>query len=581
MATSSEYSAQFGSCLFAVSNILTEQNVQDVTSEYDEINPDRKKSIKGAADLFSELQGHGLLNEKNVNDLASKLEELKLERAAQHLKKYQKEYLAGYGEPTERCFLHEKFYLQYFCATCAERTCAECAEKFHNMTPGCKIFALSEVKKRSENQRDELEQNLYLAELTLNSAEMEAMEQCKKSSHLKKYVRNRIEKDYLSLLQRVEHEEYAILDQIMENKVMLMKKFLSAKNQLEKIIDYIDYLRESLKESHGDILNMTKSITWIENETQLTEKNMEDQLDVLRGDISALGNFSVDKEMSAVSSQSTLIGGVLIQKNQLVHLYDERHIHGGVNLVCIDPTDASREYWRHLVIVSKRQCCVVMSYISLWYNSTPHVLFAAGNIVFIVQHNWHNSIYESVASVQTRVIDEIREDSYITSIFTCAKNGKQFEDEFLISISNCASLKKCRISNKTLQVINTGIDFIKCASYAFNIVAVATCLSSNVVLLTTEPSIRKVGYLRPKPWMEGLLTVSVIWDGTYWIVLYVRNKGQEKEWKIIKYERMGEFVGVCAEGEQCDETNVPVSVARCKNTLFVSFPDKTVSFFRH
>lgn len=81
--------------LLKVGECLTEQNVQDLAFLCEDIKPARRELLRNARELFVELQGHDLLNERNVKVLIGWLDELRLLEASKYLKDYGQKYLQG------------------------------------------------------------------------------------------------------------------------------------------------------------------------------------------------------------------------------------------------------------------------------------------------------------------------------------------------------------------------------------------------------------------------------------------------------------------------------------------------------
>lgn len=84
---------QFKLMLIRVAALLTEANVKDLAFLCNDIKPARTETLTNARDLFAELQGHGLLNDRQVDVLLNWLEELRLIEASKHVKECRQKYL--------------------------------------------------------------------------------------------------------------------------------------------------------------------------------------------------------------------------------------------------------------------------------------------------------------------------------------------------------------------------------------------------------------------------------------------------------------------------------------------------------
>lgn len=75
------------------SDCLTENDVQNLAFLCEGIKPARRELLRNARELFVELQGRDLLNERNMNLLSGWLEELNLLDALRPLREYSEKNL--------------------------------------------------------------------------------------------------------------------------------------------------------------------------------------------------------------------------------------------------------------------------------------------------------------------------------------------------------------------------------------------------------------------------------------------------------------------------------------------------------
>ncbi|PIK51069.1 hypothetical protein BSL78_12062 [Apostichopus japonicus] len=253
-----------------------------------------------------------------------------------------------------------------------------------------------------------------------------------------------------------------------------------------------------------------------------------------------------------------LLGSVNLRSNQIIHTFNERKTSGGVLLICVDPKDSSKEYWRHLEKIDNHDDPVVMSNLAMYYDSGHHPLFAVGNTVFIVHPHRNDSLYDSVKSVSSMVIDEVPEGSWITSI-TAHRPNKNPNNEFIIFTSCDHSIREYNVSGYVLRVIYTR-DFVRSNVYPELLTVIIYLLSLVEVLIRqlidSDDTVKQCVTLRLPSTMSGMLPINIIWTCSRWLVLYI-SKGVEKEWKVVDYGKTGEFVKVCVEGTSSNEMDVP------------------------
>ncbi|XP_071850468.1 uncharacterized protein [Apostichopus japonicus] len=575
--TSSSSTSPFRLTLLKVSEVLTEKNVQDLAFLCKDISPARRELITNARELFTALQGHDLLNERKVNVLIDWLDELRLLEASNLLKNYRKTHLSGHVKAQKNCFIHEDLLLKYFCVSCDSKICPECVLFAHNRDAGCDVISLHEMSKEVSQRREKLMKELETLKTGIASTEQLWKGKREHLARCREISRTEVQKDYLTLIDKTESmkrlqtevldgKELDDINQIFEEK----KESQILENELAKIT-------KCHKFSHENALDEIQKISKSTKKTAEIKDKLEKQKEMLKHRYVDLLYRKIPNDRIFCSiTVSTLIGSLSLYDNQLLHIFDERHIHRGVLLSCIDPKDSSKEYWRHLQKIDNHDDPVVMSNRSMFNDARHHIIFAVGKSVFIVHPHWTSSLYDSVKSVSSLVIDEVPEGSWITSI-TEHRPNKDPNNEFIISTSYDHSIREY-VSGSAIREIDTR-DLVRSndiyrVAYCRNLFAIIGRSLDDVILIDSDGTVKQCGTLRLPSAMSGMLPINIIWTGADWLVLYI-SEGVEKEWKAVNYKKTGEFVKVCDEGISSNEMDVPLNVARNINTGYVTLANAT------
>ncbi|XP_071853735.1 uncharacterized protein [Apostichopus japonicus] len=202
--TSSSSKSPFRLTLLKVSEVLTEENVQDLAFLCEDISPARRELITNARELFAALQGHDLLNERKVNVLIDWLDELRLLEASNLLKKYRKTHLTGHVKAQETCFIHEDLRLKYFCVPCDSKICPECVLSTHNRDAGCDVIGLDEMSSEVSRRREKLMRELETLKTGIASTEQLWKEKKERLARCREISRKEVQRDYLTLIGKAE-----------------------------------------------------------------------------------------------------------------------------------------------------------------------------------------------------------------------------------------------------------------------------------------------------------------------------------------------------------------------------------------
>lgn len=572
---------KFRVMLLRVGECLTENDVQNLAFLCEGIKPARRELLRNSRELFVELQGRDLLNEHNVSVLSSWLEELNLLDALRPLREYSEKNLQRTTELQERCIEHEDLVLKYFCVTCDSKVCSDCALNLHDKSSHdvVKLADISnEVSRRSTELEGEIEEMVKR-----NEALQESWQEKKIFvSNCREKVRKEIQRDIILIQEKAEKNKLSLLKMLDEKEISDFKGLMKEREDIEHLIWRVNNVKKEIHETSSDYLGKLRKLTEAKRKfTDMKEQQEQQETIVKKKRVDLLYKKEPNDGKCGTLTLCSLVGGVSLGQDQIVLVCDGRQSTGDVLLICIDPKDPSKEYWRHLVTVDDHLSPVFMSYIASFYDGKKHFLFVVGKRVFNVLPHWTGSIYDSVDSVASLIIDDLEEGSWITSIAKCGKPGHEDYDEFVISVNNSSILRKYHVSGEALKKIDTKDHALSIISVANkdNIFAIISRGSDNLILITAESTVKQSGSLRPPSFPSGTLRPSsVIWTGAYWLVLFVSD-GKEKEWKVVNYAKAGNLIKVCCEGISCSDMNTPVSVTRCKDTGFASFADNTIKIF--
>ncbi|XP_071853246.1 uncharacterized protein [Apostichopus japonicus] len=582
--TSSSSTSPFRLTLLKVSDVLTEKNVQDLAFLCGHISPARRELITNARELFDALQGHDLLNERKVNVLIDWLDELRLLEASYLLKNYRKTHLTGHVKAHENCFIHEDLPMKYFCVSCDSKICPECVLSAHNRDAGCDVISLDKMSNEMSQRREKLMEELEMLKTGIAWTEQLWKEKREHLARCREKSRNEVERDYLTLIGKAESMKRLQTEVLDAKELADMKQISEEKRESQILENQLAIIIKCHTISHENALDEIQKISKSTKKTAEIKVKLEKQKEVLKNRSVDLLYREIPKDGAFCSiTVSTLIGSSILLSNQLLHTFDARQRSGGVLLICVDPKDSSKEYWRHLENIDNYDDPVVMSNIDMYYDGSSHTLFAVGNTVFIVRPYWNVSLFDSVESVSYLMIDEVPEGSWITSVTAHCPNNDP-NDEFIISTSCDHSIREYNISESALRVIYTG-DFVRSnaisrVAYCRNLFAIIGRGLDGVILIDVDGTVKQYGTLRLPSAMSGMLPINIICTGAKWLVLYI-SEGVEKEWKVVHYEETGEFVNVCDAGTSSNEMDVPLSVTRFNNTGYVTLVNSKVRTFQH
>ncbi|KAJ8050884.1 hypothetical protein HOLleu_04256 [Holothuria leucospilota] len=574
-------STKFRVMLLRVGECLTENDVQNLAFLCEGIKPARRELLRNSRELFVELQGRDLLNEHNVSVLSSWLEELNLLDALRPLREYSEKNLQRTSELEERCIEHEDLVLKYFCVTCDSKVCSDCALNLHDKGSH-DVIKLGDI--RNEVSRRSIELEGEIEEMSKRNEALQENWQEKKIfvSNCREKVRKEIQRDIILIQEKAEKNKLSLLKMLDEKEISDFKGLMKEREDIEHLIWKVNNVKKEIHETSSDNLGKLRKLTEAKRKcTDMKEQQEQQERVAKKKRVDLLYKKQPNDGKCGILTLCSLVGGVILREDQVVHVFDERRESVGVLLICIDPRDPSKEYWRHLITVADSLSPVVMSWLDLFCNGKLQFVFAVGRTIFNVLPHWTGSMYNSVESVSSVFIDDLDEASWITSISPISKQGTR--ETFTFSVSNSSILREYHVSGEALRKIDAKdyASSIIGVANKDNIYAIISRGIDNVILITAESTVKQSGFLRASSSLTGCVhPVCVIWTGASWLVMFVNN-GEGKEWKVVSCGERGNLLKVCCEGTSSSDMDIPVSVTRQRQTGFVTFADNTIKSFEH
>lgn len=275
------------------------------------------------------------------------------------------------------------------------------------------------------------------------------------------------------------------------------------------------------------------------------------------------------------------IGGVMVKPNQMVHVILMKNVNGVV-LNCFNPHNREEKYWQFVEKRVDRDVPIVMSRRAIFYDDTLHVLFAAGNKVFIVHLYLENNKYTKVDSVSVRIMDVVDPGTWITTIFGHQPTADPC-DEFLLTVSSSTKLFVFKALGTVQQIIETkdarlpGSHLSKVA-FCENNFAIVNNSSQDIALISVKGQVKQFTPLRPP--VSGYVPLDIICTGVRWLVLYVKSDNHST-WLVATYKtKHNEDFKINDEGIFGPNFHKPVSITHSQKNGYVTFANDTVQHFR-
>ncbi|KAJ8050833.1 hypothetical protein HOLleu_04182 [Holothuria leucospilota] len=571
--------------LSKVAEVLTEEDVRDLVSNFEEIPVARQRSIRNSREFFAALQGHNLLGNRTISKLTTCMENMNLFKATKILQDHQKTCVEKEIQISEKCLQHPDQSLRYFCVTCTQKVCLECA-LHHSKVSNCDPVSVQEYVKFLQDRSKKL-----LAQLDwMRGVAKENESLLREKQELLFQIRN-------DEKQRVERVYKTLKEGLLLNKHDLLKKVNQYEREEEAAMNVFIEKTESMKVALAELPtrlfhvpennSFSEFVSLSDNRRQV-QSIVEQTKALSRKVVPSIYHLSYKSNVTSsnigqigIVKLSFLVGSIAHKKGQVIHMFDERKHNGKATFVCVDVGDYSNDFWRRRVDVGNRHCPIALSCLHVVLNGRQHVLFAIGNAVFTFDLLEEDPSNVSLQSVLFMVVNEAENQSWITTISTHQLTAGN-SDHFLISISHSTLIRQYRFTRELLRTIETGdwASPIISTSYSPDMVAVITRACGDVSLLTTCNNFKQIGFLKPPINSPKLMPVCITWTTTTWLVVFA-GRGEIKEWKVVQYAPTGNAIKVCAEATFYSYVGVPVSLTTLGGFGFLSFPDGSVRTFKY
>lgn len=486
----------------------------------------------------------------------------------------------------ERCLFHENQIMIYYCVSCKATVCPECVVSDHTRSSICKVISSCEIPDETSQLREKLTKEISSTKECIESTSKLLKERKETISKFRDDVLPKVSGDCRVLVKVIKERQEQLVIDVNEKERTYLERMRKAKEEVHVLDREVQHVYSTNQSSTDDSLLTLRNIEKEIRKIRDTHKRIDRQKELLKKNASDLFYRKLPNDAVFCGiSESTLVGSTGMGSDQLILMYDERRTNGGVRLVCVDPGNSSKLYWEHLEDIEDHVNPVVMSHISMYYERTSHPLFAVDRKIYIVNVHKQGSLYDSVESITSWVIDAVPIGSWITSVTAHFPNNDQ-NDEFVISTSGVFTLREYNVSGLALRVIETR-EFVRGTAiwkvaYCKNVFAIIGRGNDDVILINTDGTVKQCGSLIPRPREKGMLPINIIWTGDRWIVLYIKN-GPSKSWKVIDYlESLDVMLGEsCIAGKFSSENDIPVNITRYRYSGCVTFTNSSVRQFNY
>lgn len=479
-----------------------------------------------------------------------------------------------------KCKYNDNNNARYYCIPCDSEVCSDCAIDLHNKSSRCNIINIAGIPAEVSKLQRKLKKELDSVKGSTWSPE--EYTRVKRVAHKNLGdIRSKIKRDSFTLSRNISENKRAMIEKVYnqelaeKNETRSMKEDLSIlKEELERLHKLTEHISKDELIDLQKILNGRKQVR--DAQTSLTK-----HLDLLHTKKNSLLFCGIHNDGTfGVVTRSFIIGTTVLGPSHLIHIYDKRSINEDVYLVCTDINDTKKDISCFMVKVENQSHPVVMSNMCLVSNGKSHILFAVGNVVFIVSLHALGSQYDSIESVSTLVIEEVPEHCWITNI-NAHLSKNLLEDEFIISHNGDFVLRLFNTSGDLIRKIDISkyiSNPIRQVSSFATILAIITQGLEEVLIVYDKSSAQPCRILKPKTPLKGMLPTSIVWTTAEFLVLYT-SENAGKAWKVISYSIFPEGVITekeCAKGESTTEMDAPVSISAGIKHGYLTFPNGTV-----
>lgn len=573
-------SKEFASALDRISEVLTEEDVQVLANKCINIKPCRRRLIKTINELFAELQGRGIQHENMVNVLVTWMDMSNMNEASDILKDYRRRHL----QTDEMCPKHKEEKLGYVCLTCCKQMCDACTVSSHNNSPNCKIVPVENMSQEIKNQRKRLSDKLERIKHNLVDLEGRCEERDILIKSRGNALREEIDCNYALLIGQVNLRKLKLLKRVTEMEISDTKVLLLVASQVEEAKDGLTWLRNVSPSLPNNDLPELMKISELESKVNKIAIELEETGNMCsKNDHLFYSSVYNHCKFSALIS-NPVVGSVLIKKNQLVKVIDNRLEKGGIYLVSSGVQDDSQsEHWRHLVLTEKHGFPIVIADKLGSINGKQCIILAVGKEIIIVRLCTNEQKYASVGSESATYCNELSDDSWITSISLSQAKYNSSDSLLIISISSSSVLRECKVSGdlvKTLDITNVvPYNNISYAVRSNDVIAMVACGRNDVILVRSDDEIPcHVGSLRSPSLRCNSPSIVTYTNNGQWLVLYV-SRSEPNEWEVNLYDHSGEFARVCCASSSENNVKMVVGMTVIGKEGFVSLDNSSVQAF--
>lgn len=479
------------------------------------------------------------------------------------------------------CLIHKEENLTYFCLSCDRKLCAECVISEHK-SHKCDIFKLSHIDEELSDRKRKILEAVESTEKIAQSVEKLTIERADYIAQCRKNIKSKVNSDCRELVQNVQKTKQNLLEELEEKTKSNLNKLTEARGRhyslstkLDKLLEIKVITTENTPRAFKELNEMLKEVTDI-------ERNFKDIEHHKRQSYSILCNRVPNNAKFCIIGDQTLIGIVALAKNQLLQIFDQRKTMRRILLSCIDYHHVNKKSWNYAMDVGNLRNPVVMSSLTMLFDGKHHALFAVGREVFIANPLCKLIKWDTIETISSLVIDEVPENSWITSICAHYPNGNNNRNyEFLISVKSDYLLREYNVSGDLLRVIDTeptlqATELLKVA-YCKDTIAIIDRDRNVPTLLEVKGNVEKRLSLVPKS--SNMSVIDILWTGSTWLTLFT-STDNEKKWIVADFDSEGKMIRICSEGVSPDEMNAPINITRWSYFGFVTFRNEIICKFK-
>ncbi|PIK44018.1 hypothetical protein BSL78_19120 [Apostichopus japonicus] len=306
--------------------------------------------------------------------------------------------------------------LTWFCLSCVLTICPECVLSSHK-NDLCDTVKLSVIPDEILKRSQALIKITEAAKASTTSAEKLLMEKHNLLTQCREDSRRKIGKDSSVLIENIEKIKKVLLSEIDEQEKCDRERMIDERNIIHNLDNEVEkfskFKQRSAENNLQDLQELKRAIDHI----KLTQNRIDQQNETLKEKITSFLYRRVPNDGTfCLITMTKLVGSVVLYKNQLLHIFDERQNNEVIVIICVNPDDISCEYWRRLVKTDNVNDPVISLNTSMFFNNKHYAVFAVGRKVYVLRPKFVGSLYVSAESVFSVLIDTIPEGSCISHV---------------------------------------------------------------------------------------------------------------------------------------------------------------------